>query len=265
MTTEVLSLKQVTIGFNDGPDVLRGVDLSVHEGEFVSVLGPSGCGKSTILNAVAGLQPIRGGTVTFCEKEVRGVNTRVGYMTQGDTLLPWRTVFDNVAMPLRLRKTDRATIRNRTVEMLRMLDLEAAARKFPAQLSGGMKRRALLARSMIYEPQMLLMDEPFAALDSQLRTQMHAELLRTVNRLGQTVTFITHDIDEAVLLSDRVVVVGDAPGRVIGDVAIPFGKERNVETIRFEEDFRHLEREIHGLLDEARRLTHSATQKEALR
>ena len=203
--------------------------------------------------------PIRSGSVTYRGKAIGTVNTDVGYMTQGDTLLPWRTVEDNVAMPLKLRVVAKADTRTKVKELLTMLDLVDAARKFPAQLSGGMKRRALLARSMIYEPALLLMDEPFAALDAQLRTQMHRELRRTIAETQQAVLFITHDIYEAVLLSDRVIVLGGCPASPIADVSIPFGPDRDVEALRFDPEFVRLEKQVHDVLGEARTMSRKAS------
>lgn len=255
----LLELESVRIGFGDGPDVIAGASLRMAANEFVSVIGPSGCGKSTILNAVAGLMPVRSGTVTYRGKAVNGVNTDVGYMTQGDTLLPWRNVEDNVAMPLKLRGVAKSETRAKVQELLTLLDLVDAGRKFPAQLSGGMKRRALLARSMIYEPELLLMDEPFAALDAQLRTQMHRELRRTIAETNQAVLFITHDIYEAVLLSDRVIVLGGRPAFPTADVAIPFGPDRNVEALRFDPEFVRLEKQVHDALGEARTISRAAS------
>lgn len=250
--TELLQIEDLAVGFGDAPDVLRGANLTVTSGEFVTVIGPSGCGKSTIMNAVAGLLPARKGRVLFRGTPVESINTEVGYMTQGDTLLPWRTVSDNMAMPLRLRKHPKTEVRSRVAQMLELMDLTEAADKYPAQLSGGMKRRALLGRSMIYRPDLLLMDEPFAALDAQLRTQLHAELRQSVTRTGQAVVFITHDIYEAVLLSDRVVVLGGTPASPIAEIAIPFGAERDVTSLRFSDEFVQLEREVHDHLQRAR-------------
>lgn len=250
---ELLNVRGLVMGFGASPDVLRNVDVTLRRGEFVSVIGPSGCGKSTIMNAVSGLLKPRAGEVTFDGQRVNGINTRIGYMTQGDTLLPWRDVRSNVRMPLTFRKVAHAEAAERVDKVLEMLDLGAAADKYPAQLSGGMKRRALLARSMIYEPSLLLMDEPFAALDAQLRTQLHSELLRTVELVGQAVLFITHDIYEAVLLSDRVIVLGGTPATVTAEFEISFHDRRNrIEELRFDPEFVDLEHRIHVALNEAR-------------
>lgn len=252
MNVPLLHLDDVAIGFGTGPTVLESTTISVQRGEFLTLIGPSGCGKSTVLNVVAGLLPVRHGSVTFDGHDIRGVNTAVGYMTQDDTLLPWRTVRDNVAMPLKLRHVDRAEVEQRVTSMLMMLDLSEAVNKYPAQLSGGMKRRALLARSMIYQPELLLMDEPFAALDAQLRGQLHLELRRAIELERQSVLFITHDIYEAVLLSDRVIVLGGRPSRPIGEVTIPFGSHRDLDSLRFDDTFIDLERQLHDLLGSAR-------------
>lgn len=252
MSPALLELTDVRMGFSDAPDVLTHTTLALAEREFLSVIGPSGCGKSTILNATAGLLPVRSGSVKYCGAEIRSVNTDVGYMTQGDTLLPWRTVADNVALPLKLRRVPKATIKQKVSTLLDLLDLTDAAGKYPAQLSGGMKRRALLARSMIYEPALLLMDEPFAALDAQFRSQLHSELLRTVKHLRQAVLFITHDIHEAVLLSDRVVVLGGRPAAPIADIPIPLGADRDLDSLRFDNEFVRLEKQVNDSLNQAR-------------
>lgn len=249
----ILEIDDLAMGFGAGKDVLRGVSVSVARGEFVTVIGPSGSGKSTVLNAVSGLQVPRAGRVEMDGQAVRGVNTAVGYMTQGDTLLPWRTVADNIELPLKMRKFPKAERKALVDSTLEMLELTDAAGQYPAQLSGGMRRRALLGRSMVYKPQMLLMDEPFAALDAELRGVMHVELLKAVRRLDQTVLFVTHDIQEAVLLSDRVIVIGGTPARALEEIVVPFGRDRDFATLRFEDRFFELERDVHLALTRARR------------
>jgi len=207
----IFEVRDLAIGFGGDQDVLRGVNLEIEHGEFLVLLGPSGCGKTTVLNLAAGLLFPRSGYVRFAGAEIEGVNTDVGYMTQDDTLLPWQSVQANVGLPLKMRKMAKEAIDERVARALALMDLTEAAVRFPGQLSGGMRRRALLARSMIYEPRLLLMDEPFAALDAQMRAQMHVELRSTVKRLGQTVMFVTHDISEAAKLADRVLVFGGGP------------------------------------------------------
>lgn len=249
----IFEVKNLSVGFGDADDVLAGVDLSVAEGEFLTLLGPSGCGKTTIMNLAAGLLEPRSGQVIFAGREITGVNTSVGYMTQDDTLLPWQSVRKNVGLPLKLRGAPKAEIDQKVDHYLALLDLPNAGEKLPGQLSGGMRRRALLARSMIYEPRLLLMDEPFAALDAQLRHQMHIELRRTVAKLGQTVMFITHDISEAAKLSDRVLIVGGGPpGGIVTEYRIPFGADRDLDALRYTDEYSAVERELDEALHGAR-------------
>jgi sulfonate transport system ATP-binding protein len=248
----LLSVENVAVRFGGTPDVLAQTSLTVHAGEFVTLLGPSGCGKSTLLNVTAGTVRPRQGTVYYDGKPVTTINRNVGYVTQDDTMLPWLTLAANVGLPLRMRRAPKAKIKQRVSDLLASLGLEHAAALYPAQLSGGMKKRGLLARSMIYEPRLLLMDEPFAALDAQMRTQLHGDVRRLVNESGVAVLFVTHDIEEAALLSDRVVVIGGAPGHVIDEVTISLGPNRDVETLRFDDDFRDIGRTLHRSLRRAR-------------
>ncbi|MPZ25972.1 MAG: ATP-binding cassette domain-containing protein [Micromonosporaceae bacterium] len=244
----LVTLENLTFGYPGGETILEDLDLRVRQGEFLALLGPSGCGKTTIMNLVAGFVRPRQGTVVFDGAPLRGINTRVGYMTQGDTLLPWRTVAKNVQLPLEIRATPRARANQLVDSYLGMLHLSDARDRFPSELSGGMKRRALLARSLIYEPAMLLMDEPFAALDAQLREALHRELLSTVAQLRQTVMFVTHDISESILLADRVIVLGTQPAGILAEVVIPFGADRDLAEIRLSNEYLGLERKVRDLL-----------------
>ena len=220
----------------------------MERGEFVALLGPSGCGKSTLLNMAAGLLEPLQGKVDFDGKPLRGLNRDVGYMTQGDTLLPWLSVARNILLPLELRSSPRNSRQDKLERALRLVNLYEARDKFPSELSGGMKRRALLARSLIYDPPMLLMDEPFGALDAQLREAMHQELLATVNRLGESVLFVTHDISESILLADRVIVLGGRPLQILEEVHIPFGKSRDLNAVRALPAYTKLEAHVRALL-----------------
>jgi ABC-type nitrate/sulfonate/bicarbonate transport system, ATPase component len=252
-SSPIFEVRDLAIGFGDREDILRNVSMEVAKGEFVVLLGPSGCGKTTLLNLAAGLLTPRSGYVRFAGQEIKGVNTNVGYMTQEDTLLPWQSVQANVALPLKLRRVPKAEIAARVRRYLDLLDLTHAANLFPSQLSGGMRRRALLARSMIYEPMLLLMDEPFAALDAQMRHQLHRELLSTVKRLGQTVMFVTHDISEAAKLADRVLIIGGGPpGGIVEEIRVPFGDDRDLDTLRFSEEYARVERQLNEGLIRAR-------------
>lgn len=249
----IFSVKDLTVGFADREDVLRDVSMNINAGEVLVLLGPSGCGKTTVLNIAAGLLNPRAGVVDFDGAEIKGVNTAVGYMTQDDTLLPWLSVSANVGVPLKLRGHKRSEIKSEVDKYLELLDLKHAAELYPGQLSGGMRRRALLARSMIYNPKLLLMDEPFAALDAQMRHQMHLELLSAVKKINQTVMFVTHDIAEAAKIGDRVLVFGGGPpGGIVEEVVLPFGPDRDLEKMRYSDEFASIERQLDESLIKAK-------------
>lgn len=253
----LLDINDVHFGYQNEVELLQGFSLHVGEGEFVALLGPSGCGKSTLMNLAAGLlNPQRGG-VNFGGHPLHGLNRDVGYMTQGDTLLPWATVAKNITLPLELRGVPKAQRDEKLDKAVRLVNLAEHRNKFPSELSGGMKRRALLARSIIYDPPMLLMDEPFGALDAQLREVMHQELLNTVARTGQSVLFITHDISEAILLADRIIVLGGLPLRVLEETAVPFGKDRKLSEVRTTKTYADMEIHLRDLLRKADALTKS--------
>lgn len=248
----IIEMRDLSVGYTDQP-VVSGIDLDVARREFVTLFGASGCGKSTLLHVVAGLLRPHSGTFRFDGQELRGVNTSVGYMTQTDTLLPWRTVEGNIALPLKLRKVPRDEIRDRVAELLAFLNLEAAATRYPAQLSGGMKRRCLLARSMIYRPEVLLMDEPFAAVDAQLREDLHEEVTRVAAELGQSILFVTHDVSEAALLSDRVLVLGGTPTTIVSELASPFAPDTPLAERRTSDVGDEYEHALRAALDAATR------------
>jgi NitT/TauT family transport system ATP-binding protein len=207
---------------------LEGVSLDVAEGEFVSIVGPSGCGKSTILNLVAGLLPPTAGEITMFGRSVRGLNREVGYVTQDDNLLPWRTTLANVAMPLEFRRMPPAQRRLRAEELIAQVGLSSFEHHYPHELSGGMRKRASIARTLAYEPVALLMDEPFGPLDAQTRVILQDQLMRMWEGARRTVVFVTHDLVEAVALSDRVVVMTRAPGRFKREVDIDIPRPRDV-------------------------------------
>lgn len=251
-TQPVADFRDISFRYGDGPVVLRDVDLEIRPGEVLTLLGASGCGKSTLLKMVAGLESPSGGTLLFQGEPVRGVNTRVGYLTQDDTLLPWRTIRANLALPLRIRRVPKDAIEDKIKRALDLVNLSREGGKFPAQLSGGMKRRALLARSTITEPTMVLMDEPFAAIDADLREALHEEVRATTERLDQTVLFVTHDISEAALLSDRVAVVGGTPSATIREVIeMPFGRGRDLVALRSSDEFFDMQRRLREALRDA--------------
>lgn len=247
---DLVRFEQATFGYDSArPPVLRDVSLSIRRGEVLTLLGASGCGKSTLLRMVAGLLFPSSGECSFEGESVKRINTQVGYMTQGDTLLPWRSVRANVAVPLRIRGLSRSEAETKVNRLLDLVHLSDAGTKYPRQLSGGMVRRAILARSVITEPKMVLMDEPFAAIDADLRESLHDEVRKTVEALGQTVLFVTHDVSEAVLLSDRVVVIGGRPSASVIDILdIPFGRGRDMDAVRTDARFFELQKQLRATL-----------------
>ena len=209
--------------------VLDHFDLDVREGEFLSILGPSGCGKSTFLGILAGLTPHSGGSITVDGRPLAGINRHQGVVFQGYALFPWRTVLDNIAVGLEIRGVDKATRRRTAHEYLELVGLHGFADRYPHELSGGMKQRVALARSLAYKPDLLLMDEPFAALDAQTREILQGELLRLWEHHRKTIVFITHSLDEAIYLSDRVAVMTQRPGRIKAVIDVPLARPRSAE------------------------------------
>ena len=223
---------------------LEDVSLAIETRSFVALVGPSGCGKSTLLNMIAGIQAPSAGAIRHAGRVVAGINTNVGYMTQADSLLPWRTADANVMLPLELRGMDRSAARARANELLRQVGLEGFARAFPAELSGGMRKRVALAQVLAYDPNTLLMDEPFGALDAQLKIVMQQELAALHARTGKTIAFVTHDLAEAIALADRVIVFSGRPGRVKRDCAVDLPRPRDMFRVRFQTQFQMLYEEL---------------------
>ncbi|MFI5671860.1 ABC transporter ATP-binding protein [Streptomyces sp. NPDC051704] len=221
MSQRVL-LEGVSVGYGGTP-VLDSLDLDLPAGSFTALLGPSGCGKSTVLGSVAGFVVPDGGRVTAGSDPVREPGPDRGVVFQHYALFPWRTARGNVEFALKRLGLPRAERRRRALAALAEVGLAEGAEKYPAQLSGGMQQRVALARALAAEPEVLLLDEPFGALDSLTRTRMQALLRELWQRRGATVLFVTHDIDEALALAQRVVVLGAAPGRVLADHAVPDG------------------------------------------
>ncbi|WP_069814257.1 ABC transporter ATP-binding protein [Streptomyces sp. TP-A0874] len=215
---------------------LRDFSLTVEEGSFVTVLGRSGCGKSTMLNLLAGLTTPSKGVVSYRGKPLTGPDQDIGYLTQSDTLMPWRSIQHNVEMPLEIRGTKKQERRRTSAELIRRVGLQGFEKHYPRELSGGMRRRASLARMLAGAPRTLLMDEPFGALDAQLRTELQEDLLRLWQGSGQTVVFVTHDIEEALLLGDRIVVLGRL-GRIVADQKIDIPRPRSVDELRVDPTF----------------------------
>jgi NitT/TauT family transport system ATP-binding protein len=213
-------------------DALVDVDLTVEPGEFVSLIGPSGCGKSTLLRLIAHLIEPSSGSVTVNGKPAAQARADQDYgmAFQQAGLFDWRTVEKNIELPLELKGWDKAKRRARAHEMLELVKLSDFSRHMPWQLSGGMQQRVAIARALAAHPQLLLMDEPFGALDEMTREHMQAELLRICDATGTTVVFVTHSIPEAVYLSDRVVVMSPRPGRITDLIDVDLGRNRNVDT-----------------------------------
>jgi NitT/TauT family transport system ATP-binding protein len=223
---------------------LTDLSFDVAEGEFCAVVGPTGCGKSTTLALVSGLEPASEGTVEVMGKPVRGITDGVGYMFQTDALFPWKSVLANVAAGRRYHGASTAQARKEAREWIAKVGLVGFEDRYPHQLSGGMRKRVALAQTVINRPRILLMDEPFSALDVQTRTLMENELLALWAELGSSVVFVTHDLEEGIALSDRVVVMTAGPGTLKGEYRVDLPRPRSVAEIRFEPRFVQLYEEI---------------------
>ena len=217
-------------------EVLRNVSIDVADRQFISILGPSGCGKSTLLMMLAGLEPVSSGLIEIAGQSMRAPRRDVGVIFQDPTLLPWKTALENVLFPIEISGLPFDRYRARAEALLELVGLAEARHRRPRQLSGGMRQRVAICRALIHEPKLLLMDEPFSALDAITRDELNVTLLDIWERHQQTAFFVTHSIREAVFLSDRVIVLGRRPGQVVMDVGIPFVRPRDLsigETIEF--------------------------------
>lgn len=228
---------------------VKDINVSFGESRFVSIIGPSGCGKSTLLNMAAGLLRPTVGEVLHRGKRITGVNTSVGYITQQDHLLPWRSVEKNVGIALEVQGVSAAERKRRVDEVLKLVGLTGFEHSYPSQLSGGMRKRAALARVLIYGPDTLLMDEPFGALDAQLRLVMQRELLDLWERDKKTVLFVTHDLEEAILLADEVVVFGASPGTIIHVEKVGLERPRELTSLRSDPEFTRIWTRLWGLIE----------------
>jgi NitT/TauT family transport system ATP-binding protein len=226
-----LKSRSLTKRFGD-LEVLRDISVTINDGEFVALVGPSGCGKTTFLRIVSGLEAAEGGTISVDDTVVTGPGRDRGFVFQSDSLLPWRTVLDNTIVGLELAGRIGAADLERTRKLLSLVGLAGFESYFPRQLSGGMRQRVNLARALAIDPKILLMDEPFSALDAQTREIMQSELQRIWEEGRKTVLFVTHQIDEAVFLADRVLVLARRPGRILEDVQIELPRPRTLSTKR---------------------------------
>lgn len=228
--------------------ILQNADLSVRNHEFLCIVGPSGCGKTTLLRMIAGLTEIDHGKIEIDGTTVNSPLPNVAMVFQHFGLFPWKTVFRNVAFPLDLRKVSKKEIHEKVHDAIELVGLKGSEQKYPWQLSGGMRQRVGLARALVSQPDILLMDEPFAAVDAQVREILQEELLRIWSNFRQTVVFITHSIDEAITLADRVVVMGAKPGRIVGEIQIDIERPRTISTVRRDPNYMYLRDSIWSML-----------------
>jgi NitT/TauT family transport system ATP-binding protein len=248
-------LEQATVAFRvaDGRvyTAVEKAQLSVRDGEFVAIVGPTGCGKSTLLNVAAGLLQPAAGRVRIFGRELLGLNRQAGYLFQADALFPWKTALDNVAIGLEIAGTPRQDALARARSWLASVGLGAFANRYPHMLSGGQRKRVGLAQVLIRDPKILLMDEPFGPLDAQTRQIMGNLLLDLWNTDKKAVLFVTHDLEEAIALADRVVIMSAGPGaRIIGDWPVPLARPRDIFEARLDREFHALHREIWSVLKE---------------
>jgi NitT/TauT family transport system ATP-binding protein len=245
-----IALTGVTKAFRNAAVAVQDVSLTVERGEFVTFLGPSGCGKSTLLKLVSGLSPVSAGKVSVNGMTPENARQLVSFIFQDATLLPWRTVEQNVGLGMDLEHAARSARRDRVAQMLQLVGLSHVATRYPRQLSGGMKMRASIARALVSRPRILLMDEPFAALDEMTRDRLNEELLRLYAEHKWTVLFVTHSVAEAIFLSTRVVILAAHPGRVAHEIAIDLPWPRTAQTREskaFEEQVTQASRLLRGV------------------
>ncbi|MGY4403593.1 ABC transporter ATP-binding protein [Bradyrhizobium sp. USDA 3315] len=245
-----IDVSHLSIFLGEGKHAFEAVcdlDFTIAPAELVCILGPSGCGKSTLLGALAGHLEVTRGQVTVDDQPILGPSPDRGIVFQQHTLIPWKQVRDNVAFGPKMRGIGKAERHRAAEDMLRLVGLEGFEQFYPAQLSGGMQQRVEIARVLINQPRVLLMDEPFGALDAQTRSLMQEVLLDIWTKIPTTTVFVTHDIEEALFLADRVIVMSARPGRVIDDIRLPFGRPRHSELVT-ESEFVRLKRHVLELL-----------------
>jgi NitT/TauT family transport system ATP-binding protein len=251
--TPLIVVDRVSKQYANGTLALADITFEVSEGQFVSLVGPSGCGKSTLLRVIAGLGPVTAGSVLvegLSPKQARQERSDMAFVFQDPTLMPWRTVMGNVELPLELRGTGAAERRATALAALEMVGLAAVARAYPRELSGGMRMRVSLARALAARPRLLLMDEPFGALDEITRQRLNGELLRICALAGWTVVFVTHNVFEAVFLSSRILVMSRQPGRVVAEVPVDLPTPRAPE-LRSSSEYSRTVGQVVKLLEEA--------------
>jgi NitT/TauT family transport system ATP-binding protein len=250
VTVPEILLQQVSKRYRNAAAALEDISLTVNRGEFVTFLGPSGCGKSTLLKLVSGLSPVSEGLVRVNGMTPENARELMSFIFQDATLMPWRTVEQNVGLGPELEHAARPLRKERVARMLELVGLSQVAHRYPRQLSGGMKMRVSIARALVNRPRILLMDEPFAALDEMTRDRLNEELLRLYGEQKWTVLFVTHSVAEAVFLSSRVVILAAHPGRVAHEIPIDLAWPRTAETresIEFEKAVTHASRMLRGV------------------
>ncbi|MEC8543363.1 MAG: ABC transporter ATP-binding protein [SAR324 cluster bacterium] len=254
--THFVDIDEVSVSYNLGePPVLEGASLKMSKGEFVALVGPSGCGKSTFMKLMSGLLKADQGSVVVANQDVTRPLGNVGMAFQNSVMLPWRTTLNNLLLPLEIARPHRETFRqkseahaNKAIELLNSVGLKDVAEKYPWELSGGMRQRASLCRALIHEPEVLMLDEPFGALDAFTREELWCVLRDLWQERKFTVLLVTHDLIESAFLADRVLVMSNRPGRVIMELEIPFERPRNLD-MRFEKEFVDI---VHQLRDQIR-------------
>ena len=232
------------IGAEGSTQAVADATLTVRAGEFLAIVGPSGCGKSTLLNVIVGLLKPSAGRIGFKGKAVNGIQRDVGYVTQADNLLPWRNLIDNVAFALELRGYPKSERYARASGLLTQVGLAGFERRYPHELSGGMRQRANIARTLSYEPELILMDEPFGPLDAQTRLVLQRQLLSLWESTGKTIVFVTHDLQEAIALADRVAIMSARPGRIRAIEQVNIPRPRIIPEVFDDDAFRALHRAL---------------------
>ena len=253
--SDIVKLRAVDKRYGDGPTVLDKVELTVRSGDFVSLIGPSGCGKSTVLKLISGLSPATNGDVVVLGRAPRQARDRQAFIFQDATLLPWLTAQRNVEMPLRLRGASAAERAGKADELLRLVGLQKVRDYYPRQLSGGMRMRVSLARALTLEPELLLLDEPFGALDEMTRHRLNEELLMLRERRRFAAVFVTQSVAEAVFLSNRIIVMAAGPGRFHAEVPVEFPFPRRTE-LRESRAFQEKVNAVSHLLHEVEEVEH---------
>ena len=238
ISVEIRNISHAFGSLGSQTEVMRDVSLSVRKGSFVSIVGPSGCGKSTLLDLILGLARPLGGKVLHNGKPVDGSQGAMGLVPQDDRLMPWSTTFDNVALPLKIRNWEPEQIKKAVSDVLKKVRLDGFDSHYPHQLSGGMRKRLAIARMLVYKSQVLLMDEPFGNIDAQTRLDLQRELLDLWGQERPTIIFITHDLTEAIALSDEIFVMSKRPSYIVSKIEVPIGRPRDPSRIQLEPGFK---------------------------